>query len=304
MIFPMLGARKWNVKKLSRLARFKNPFPAQIVMVGWYIVDGRPLRLYKWDLHVHSHGFDKPYAFAEEIIESAKRRGLDGLLILDKYFTCERNFCKNNDPEELDRYRERLLELAGDDITVVFGHEVITEQGELIVVGHRPDRTVTLDELLEDAKSSGAAVVVPHPGLPMSGTGSGFLAEKAGMYHGVEVFNAAVPLPMEFLLGINKNSLEFCSRYPGLSKTCGTDNNHGEVGIGYCLTEREIFSEEEFIEALKQGAFIPGTTFLTHGLGLLRGLYHHTVGKALLAQHLSPSYAWISAWTRTGYMRR
>jgi hypothetical protein len=230
-------------------------------MKGWY----------KWDLHVHNYGYDKPYSLARDIIRSAKERGLDGILLVNKYLD---DNSKNIDPEELDRYREWIKDLAGEDLSVVFGHEVMTQEGDVIVIGYEPTKQMSLDELLVKSNSAGAGIIIPHPDLPMSGVKRSSLAGREDFYHGIEVFNSSVPLVMEFVLGINRNAEKSFGR-DGLSYTCGTDNNHGEVGVGYCFTDKEIKSEEDFISVLKEGGFIPGTRFFSHGTGLLEGLYHN-----------------------------
>ncbi len=137
------------------------------------------------------------------------------------------------------------------------------------------------------SKEAGAAVIIPHPTLPLSGVSIDTLEKKSGLYHGIEVFNFCVPFAMEFVLNINSKARVFGNNHPELSLTCGTDNADGQVGLGYCLTETKIESEEDLKNVIKSGGFIPGNLFFTQGVGFLNGLYHNFLSNLKLVYSIA-----------------
>jgi len=201
------------------------------------------------DLHVHtSPASPCSLSTVEEIIQEAKRIGLDGICLTDHNYVW--------DPDEVEdlRRKHKLLILRGNEIT--------TDQGDMVVFGLEKEITgiVKLKDLREEVSAAKGFIIVAHPfrGFLTFGIGKlGLTPEKAmerplfKYVDAVEVMNCKV----------TRKENRFAARVAeglNLPVTGGSDAHEvSEVGIFATRFSQVITSEKELIEALRGGSYAP-----------------------------------------------
>ena len=205
------------------------------------------------DIHTHTYPTSvDSFIDADELIEEAKRIGLDGVCITD-----HDGFWDHREVEDLSRRH---------DFLVLSGCEVTTEEGHLLVYGLQKyifgmHRATFVKEKLDMEQG---AMVVAHPyrrtyrkGADVSQAAYHEMVERAarnnvfGMVDGVEVFNGR-GLPEE-----NAFSHEM-AKWFGLPGT-GASDAHNLEDLGSFATEfeRRIASLDDLITELRAGRFKP-----------------------------------------------
>ena len=205
------------------------------------------------DIHTHTYPTsDDSLLSPEQLIEEARRVGLDGVCLTD-----HDGFCK---PEDITRLSEK------HNFLVLPGCEVTTEEGHLLVYGlsryiFGMHRASFVKDLVNNA---GGVIVVAHP---YRRTYREETASDPGAYYGMldqacenEVFQ--ITDAVEVLNGRgsaeeNAFSHEIAKRF-GLNGT-GASDAHSVDEIGSFATEfeRPIRDLEDFIQELKAGRFRP-----------------------------------------------
>lgn len=189
------------------------------------------------DMHLHQdrHSFDS-HVSLEEIIDEAKRKGLDGICITD------------HDDLGL---REIVEEFYTEDLKIFVGVEILTTQGDILVIGldKVPEKMLTPSELLKLVHEQGAVAISAHPYRKNNrGMGDHIFTHHAGAelpLTGVEVLNGSTP---EYL-NIQAGETAFESN---LAMTAGSDAHFKErVGLMATYFPQEIHTEQELIEAIK-----------------------------------------------------
>ena len=201
------------------------------------------------DLHVHtSPASPCSTSPVNEIIQEAKRIGLDGICLTDHNHVW--------DPDEVGdlRRKHKFLILRGNEIT--------TDQGDMVVFGLEKaiKGIVKLEDLREEVSAAKGFIIVAHPfrGFLTFGIGKlGLTAEKAmerplfKYVDAVEVMNCKVTrkenrFAAEVAEGLN------------LPATGGSDAHEvSEVGIFATRFSQVITNEKELIEALRDGSYTP-----------------------------------------------
>ena len=205
------------------------------------------------DIHTHTYPTSvDSFIDADDLIEEAKRIGLDGICITD-----HDGFWDHGEVEDLSRRH---------DFLVLPGCEVTTEEGHLLVYGLQNyifgmHRATFVKEKLD---SEQGAMVVAHPyrrtyrkSAHVSKAAYHEMVERAarnevfGMVNAVEVFNGR-GLPEE-----NAFSHEMARRF-GLPGT-GASDAHKLEDLGSFATEfdRRITSLDDLIAELRAGRFKP-----------------------------------------------
>ena len=201
------------------------------------------------DLHVHtSPASPCASSSVDEIIEDAKRIGLDGICLTDHNFQWAR--------PDVAALRKK------HGFTVLRGCEVTTVQGDILVFGLDEDipGIITLTELAEKVTAVGGFMIAAHPFRGFLVVGGDKLVpdvEKAAarpvfsLVDGVEVLNSKV----------TTDENRFCGKVTeilGLPATGGSDaHGLGEVGVYATRFSKIIRSEEELISALRAGGGVP-----------------------------------------------
>ena len=107
----------------------------------------------KFDLHVHSEHSKDSNSSHDDILEAARKKGLDGFAICD-HDTIEGGLA----------CEKRALEL-GFELTIIPGVEVTCSKGHILVLGVRQNIEPLLspEETIKRARKLGGTVIIPHP---------------------------------------------------------------------------------------------------------------------------------------------
>ena len=201
------------------------------------------------DLHVHTAPAS-PCSSAplKDIIEEAKRAGLDGICLTDHNYVWSRDIV-----EDL-RQTHQFLILRGNEIT--------TDQGDILVFGLERDikGIIKLQDLREEVIREEGFMIVAHPFRGFLAFGAdqlGLTAEKAGerslfqFVDGVETMNGKVTDKENSLAADVAKNLK-------LPATGGSDAHEvHEVGVFVTRFRDTINNEKDLVKALKGGAYVP-----------------------------------------------
>lgn len=195
------------------------------------------------DMHLHQdrHSFDS-HVSLEDIIDEAKRKGLDGICITD------------HDNLGL---REIVKDFYNDDIKIFVGVEILTTKGDILVLGidKVPETMLEPEELLEIVKSQGGVAISAHP-YRKNNRGMGdnifdFSYDKDISLDAVEVLNGSTPKDLNIQAGET-------AKKSNLGMTGGSDAHLKErVGLMATCFTRDVNTEEELIQAIKDKACYP-----------------------------------------------
>lgn len=201
------------------------------------------------DLHTHTSQFSPcSSAPVDELIEEAKRIGLDGICLTD-----HNHIWDAGDAAELNQ---------GHDFLVLRGNEITTDQGDMLVFGLEKEikDVIKLGELRKLVIKADGFIIAAHPfrGFLTFGVGQlGLTPEKAmdrplfKSVDALEVLNSKVT-PKE-----NSFAAEVATGL-GLPATGGSDAHEvGEVGIYATHFSDVIKNEDDLINALKKGDYSP-----------------------------------------------
>lgn len=183
------------------------------------------------DLHCHSFFSGDGVSSPEELVVSAKKKGLHGFALTD-HNTCE----------GVEYLRQRGLVrddgLPVDGFLVIPGVEVTTREGHLLCIGTTLPKLkgVPAAEVCKMIHERGGLAIAPHPydffraGIRQS------VFEKLEL-DAVEVFNAATTL-----MCYNTKALWF-AKSRGLPMTAASDAHHwAAIGTSYTILDTEDFS--------------------------------------------------------------
>ncbi|MCW4021148.1 MAG: CehA/McbA family metallohydrolase [Candidatus Bathyarchaeota archaeon] len=211
----------------------------------------------KIDMHVHTRHSDSTGS-VEEVLETAQRKGLDGIAITDH--------------KTLKGAYEALQNRGS--LIVIPGEEIKTTKGEILVLGIKkaiPEH-LTIIEALKRTHTQGGLAVIPHPTVPLFSN----LREKdlrTLPIDGLEVFSAITPLPWHFL----RKNLELARRL-GLSITAGSDSHNPEtVGDAYTIVYSESRDLKAVLHAIRLGrtSLGGGSSKALFKLRMIRELFTH-----------------------------
>lgn len=199
------------------------------------------------DLHVHSFPASPcSSASLEDLIEEAKRIGLDGFCVTDH------NYVWAADQVDEIAQKHRFLILRGNEIT--------TDQGDVIVFGFHRDikGIIKLEELREEVLQNGGFIIVAHPfrGFLTFGAGElGLTTQKAierplfRWIDAVEVLNGKVTEKENQLAQAVATALQ-------LPATGGSDaHDISEIGRYATCFSKPLRTEQDLLAALRSGDY-------------------------------------------------
>jgi predicted metal-dependent phosphoesterase TrpH len=207
----------------------------------------KPLKV---DLHVHTEHSEDSRATPMSVVDKAIELGFDAIAVTDH----------NTVSGSLEA--ERLAK--GTNLLVIPGQEVLTKEGEVVVLGLREGipRGMPALDTMRQAREKGGFVIVPHPfDLMRRGIGKR-LGPLLKYVDAIEVFNSRT------IFGtFNSKALSFAERN-GLPMTAGSDSHSpGEMGKTYMLV-RSAVNQESLFEAVRSG----NSELVTYGQGLPHGI--------------------------------
>jgi len=186
------------------------------------------------DLHVHTCYSPDSTTSLEEVINTARQRGLDKIAVTD-----------HNRLEGALRSREMAPEL------VIVGEEIRTTEGELLCffLEEEVPGGLSPEEAIVRVRDQGGVVGISHPmdQLRHEAAGKGVLARIRDQLDCVEVFNARCLLPAD-----NRRVAAWATKM-GLPGTAGSDAHHA-IEIGRAYVEMPPFTDgDDFLEKLALG---------------------------------------------------
>ncbi|MDV0447761.1 hypothetical protein MsAg5_16750 [Methanosarcinaceae archaeon Ag5] len=199
--------------------------------------------MFKFDLHIHSQYSRDSKAPLEDILRTAKEKGLDGIAICD-HDEIEGAY------KAMALVREFPEKYGG--LVVIPGIEVSTAKGHILAlnVSEKIPPMMTPEETTDYARDLGALSIIAHP-FRKSAHGIGYV-EGAGA-DAVETFNSKSTTN-----GANQKADQEADRLK-MPKTGGSDAHIAElVGRGYTNIDATENTTEAVLEAIRQGKTIPG----------------------------------------------
>lgn len=169
----------------------------------------------RYDLHIHSDVSPDSINTPQVLLKAAKKAGLDGIAVTDHY-TIEGAL--------------RTKKLNKDrKFEVIVGQEVSTCQGELIALYiKRKIRQKKLFKAIDEIKSQGGIVIVPHP-FRIVNKFEYPLHKLKGMVDGVEAMNSRYVL----------SNMRVSLMKPLPFALIGSSDAHSLFDIGHAYTEFE-----------------------------------------------------------------
>lgn len=165
------------------------------------------------DLHVHSkHSLDS-LSLPKSILRTARRRGLDGLAITDH--------------NTISGAIEAIGHNEDPDFSIIVGAEISTEVGDIIGLFLNEEiKSRTALEVIDEIRSQGGYVVIPHPGRSPRMTRQVF--ERVDF---IEGFNSRASV-------VNESLAKELSAVHSLPLVAGSDAHFcSEIGRGRVLVK-------------------------------------------------------------------
>jgi len=190
----------------------------------------------KIDLHTHTHYSKDATTTLKEVIQYAKKRGLDGVAVTDHdTISGALKLAK----------QKHLVVIPGIEISTVHGHVLALNIAQPIAP------KLCLTETVEKIHQLGGIAVIAHPAAVLK-TGLGHKISSASKIDAVEVINtAAFPF---FLSTYLSRRLAKRLRLP---QTAGSDAHHPhEIGKAYTIVNADS-KRDDIIEAVKKGKAVP-----------------------------------------------
>jgi len=186
----------------------------------------------KLDLHIHSVHSRDAAGSPNEILQTCKRAGMQGLAITDH------NAIAGSLEAASLGVAEGLLVLKGVEVTTTEGHVLAYGVRELI------PRGLTIEETIEKIRDSGGIAVAAHP--KRFPTGIGLKNAEAGDFSAIEVINGGSS-------GSSNRKAKLVAERRGLSQTGGSDAHRlSEIGRAYTVLE-EVSTEDQVLDMIAKG---------------------------------------------------
>jgi hypothetical protein len=212
------------------------------------------------DLELHCHSRYSPDSLVKlpELIEHARRVGINRLAITDH--------------SEIEG--ALLAKQMAPDLIIV-GEEAMTEEGELLclfISDLIPDG-LTLEEAIDRVHEQGGICGPPHPLDPRrSGIGMDNLLQYAPKLDFVEVFNARTRDT------IKNDEADYMAQRLELARVAASDaHTLQEVGISRTRI-RDYTSPQDFVAALHEGELIPNYSSLMVNVSSRLAQFAHGLG--------------------------
>lgn len=187
----------------------------------------------KLDLHVHTSASHDGSINPKEVVNQARRKGLDGIAITDH--------------NTVDGFRAARESKEVDDFLLIPGIEVSTDKGHVLVLGtdREPDSR-SFEDVLDFAKENDAVTVAAHPFSVFRESIEPELVERLDA---MEVLNGKT------YSYFNEKAREFAEE-KNMPQIASSDA-HEKEGLGRIWTEVEGGSQPEVLEKIKKGRCEP-----------------------------------------------
>jgi len=185
------------------------------------------------DMHVHTNYSDSS-GTVEEVIKTAKEKGLNGIAITD-HDTLE---------------GAKVAMNMQDGVIVIPGEEIKTRNGEILALGidEAVPEDLPIEEAIRIVHLQEGLVFIPHPTIPFFGRLKETDMRRLNI-DGLEVFSAISPFADHYA---TKNMA--IAKRLGLSTIAGSDSHFSEtVGDAYTIIDAKDAKLPSILEALRLG---------------------------------------------------
>ncbi|MFH1445509.1 MAG: PHP domain-containing protein [Nanoarchaeota archaeon] len=192
------------------------------------------------DLHIHTHHSSDSNTHPNKIIKRAKEMGVNVLGITDH--------------DTVEGAKE-VKKMAPEDIIVLLGQEIRTNDGEIIIYGLEetlPNKK-DLIETCKLAKEKGGFIVTPHPFDKLRHGAGERLEEIIPYIDAIEVFNSHVRFDK-----FNEKAKFFAEKNK-IPMVVGSDSHHHKEIGNTTNTVFSKFNEKSVLEAIKSGNVVMKT---------------------------------------------
>ncbi|HAL62100.1 MAG TPA: hypothetical protein DCP08_06810 [Chloroflexi bacterium] len=209
----------------------------------------------KVDMHVHTCYSEDATLSLETIMETCRRRGLDGVAITDHNTIAGALALKEIAPWPTTCQPAPVLARPGDKpFLVIVGEEIDTTKGEILgfFLKEEIPGGLTPKEAMARIREQRGLVGVPHPldRLRRSAMGRIALLDILDELDFLEGFNSRVTFPSD------NRKAQTLAQAQGLPITAGSDA-HTAYEIGRAYVEMPPFNgQEDFLESLAQGKIV------------------------------------------------
>ncbi len=185
------------------------------------------------DLHIHESNYSKDsFLKLREIVEMAKKRGLDGICITDHDSMGLK--------EEADEYSKKI------GFPIFTGIEYYSLQGDLLAFGieHYPKKRINAQEFVDFVHAQGGITIAAHP----------FRHNRRGLEEHLKVLkelDAIEILNGSTLPDATMKTVQYAKKY-GFAVTGGSDCHYADkVGIYATYFPNPIHTMDDLIKAVK-----------------------------------------------------
>jgi predicted metal-dependent phosphoesterase TrpH len=213
----------------------------------------------KIDLHIHSRYSSDGTLAPEDIVKTARKKGLDGVAVTD-HGTVQGGL-------EAKKYET-------DDFVVIAGIEIKTDRGEVIgLFLSKEIKSHRLQDVVIEIKAQGGLVVVPHPFDRMRRSAFRISEEEINYVDAIEGFNGR-----SILQTYNRQAVAFAGKH-NLPVVAGSDAHHAnEIGLAGIITK-----SKDIKDVIRRGDIsIFGKAspwlLLNHGRGQVRKVWRRATG--------------------------
>ena len=194
----------------------------------------------KIDLHMHTHYSEDATTTLKQVVQYAKKRGLEGVAITDH-----------------NTVRGALRLTRQENLVVIPGMEIETAKAHVLALNIKGpfrrhfNRASTLSEVIEDIHEAGGIAVIAHP-VAVLKSAMGSKIPSGIKLDAVEVMNSAV-FPFFLSTYLSKR----LAQQLRLPQTAGSDSHHPqEIGKAYTLIDADS-NVDDVIVAIKKEKTIP-----------------------------------------------
>jgi predicted metal-dependent phosphoesterase TrpH len=190
----------------------------------------------KIDLHIHTCYSKDATTTLKEVVQYARKRGLDGVAVTDHGTT--------KGALKLAKQKQ-ILTIPGIEVNTLHGHVLALNVNKPI----KPNRDLT--ETVEKIRELGGTAVIAHPSVLLK-AGIAYRACSASNIDAVEIINSA-SFPFFLSTYLNYRLAERLK----LPKTAGSDAHHPqEIGNAYTIIDADP-NPDDALEAIKKGKAAP-----------------------------------------------
>lgn len=188
----------------------------------------------KIDLHVHTNCSPDSLITPEELIFYAKKRGLDGVAVVDH-----------------ERFDGALKIAKMTDLLIIPGMEIESLDGHIVGLNIREivPKKLSADETIDKIHEANGIAVACHPVAFFKG---GVGKHTNSKFDAVEVINSSA-IPFKYSM---QHSQALASRL-GVGRVAGSDAHYApEIGYAYTAVNAEL-ETEKIISAIRKGSCQP-----------------------------------------------